>query len=613
MRHNSDEKIPTLHVALFENMTVDDLKRLAKLTGAKVPTKKADLVGLIVRHLEGDRLLNVWNELNNLQRAAVAEVAHSDTSRFQPDRFYAKYGKNPDWGTIDNYGYIKQPSSLCLFFYKGIMPDDLKKRLRVLVPPPLEDQLKTFKEIPSVFERPYNRWNPKTKSYEAGTEPIPIAVRGSERAAQIELLSVLRLVDAGKVAVSDKTRKPSASAIGAITAVLEGGDFYPAEPQESKWRDENAGPIRAFAWPMLIQAGGLVELSGPRLQLTKSGRKALSAHPADTISSLWKKWTTTTIIDELSRIDCVKGQTGKGRRELTAVGGRRKVIASSLVRCPEGHWISVDEFSRFMQGSGNELTVMRGGWNLYVGEPRYGSLGNQPGEPILEKRYLLCLLLEYAATLGLIDAAIVPPAGARSDYDRLWGTDDLPYFSRYDGLLFFRITPLGAYCLGMSGLSSPAPMKAKQVLQVLPSQEITIMGKVLDPGDRLALDAYAVKASDFVWQLQTEKLLTAVEEGHSIREIWEFLEARSGAPLPETVQHLLHDASERCSKVHDRGLARLFKCADATLTDMIARDSRTRKHCMRVDDRHLVVPASSETAFRRALRDLGYLVAVVAE
>src|SRR5207249_6304967 len=136
-------------------------------------------------------------------------------------------------------------------------------------------------------------------------------VRPIERTAQWELLSVLRLIDAGKVAVSDKTRRPSSSALEAVGSVLEGGDYYPHVPVENKWDDENAGPIRAFAWPLLIQAGGLAQLSGSRLQLTKAGRQAFFDPPSETIRKLWTKWLTTTIIDELSRIECVKGQTGK--------------------------------------------------------------------------------------------------------------------------------------------------------------------------------------------------------------------------------------------------------------------------------------------------------------
>jgi hypothetical protein len=61
------------------------------------------------------------------------------------------------------------------------------------------------------------------------------------------------------------------------------------------------------------------------------------------------------------------------------------------------------------------------------------------GRPRPQERSLLCLLFEYAAILGLVDVAFIPPAGARRDYHRLWGMDDLPFFSRYDGLMFCRI------------------------------------------------------------------------------------------------------------------------------------------------------------------------------
>jgi hypothetical protein len=75
---------------------------------------------------------------------------------------------------------------------------------------------------------------------------------GRRSSAQRELFSVLRLVDAGKITVSEKMRKASSTTIDVITAVLDGGDYYPFVPAKDKWHDENAGPIRAFAWPLLI-------------------------------------------------------------------------------------------------------------------------------------------------------------------------------------------------------------------------------------------------------------------------------------------------------------------------------------------------------------------------
>jgi hypothetical protein len=501
-RHDTDGGIPTLAVALSEHMNADELKVLATLTKTRPPTRKAELVDHILAYLEGDRLRTAWQCLDDLQKAAVAEVVHSSGTTFPAERFHAKYGRLPDLGSVSRWSRDQHPTALRFFLYAsdhggGVMPDDLKARLKAFVPPPVAATVKSLEQLPAAYDRPFERWNARTKKQEQGTEPIPLTVRETERSAQRELLSVLRLVDAAKFAVSDKTRRASSATIDAITAVLEAGDYYPFVPPQDKWHDENAGPMRAFAWPLLIQAGGLAQLSGSRLRLTKAGRKALAEPAAQTLKILWDKWTDTTVLDELSRIECVKGRTGKGKHGLTAVSSRREAIANALAECPVQRWISAAELLRFVRASGNDFAVSRSAWHLYIGELQYGSLGHEGGEGLLEERYLLCLLFEYAATLGLIDVAYIPPAGARP----LWGTDDLPFFSRYDGLMFCRITALGAYCLGTVEDYTPAPVEVKPVLHVLPNLEIAAIGADLEQGDRLALDAYAVRTSDLVWQL----------------------------------------------------------------------------------------------------------------
>lgn len=607
--HLDKDEFPTLELAL-DCMTADELRKLTALTGEKAPGRKADMAAVIVQHLAGERLRSIWAGLDELQRAAVAEAVHSASAQFNAGVFRAKYGRDPDWGSDGKSGYGRKPSKLCFFFYKnGVIPGDLKARLLTFVPVPRQTTIAALDQLPPVYDRPFERWNEKQRTREQATEEVLLSVFETERAAQRELLSVLRLVDAGKVAVSDKTRRASASTVEAIKAILDCGDYYPHVPPRNKWYDENAGPIRAFAWPLLIQAGGLAQLAGTRLQLTRAGRKALSEPPARTIHTLWSKWLNTTILDELARVECVKGQTGKGKRTLTAVSSRREAVADSLAECPVGGWIATDEFFRYMQASGNDFEVTRDAWDLYICELQYGSLGYEGGARLLNQRYLFTLLLEYAATLGMIDVALIPPAGARHDFRNLWGTDDLRFFSRYDGLMYFRLTPLGAYCLDRESDYEPAPAEVKPVLRVLPNLEIAATGSDLEQSDRLALNAYATPVADFVWRLDAGTLLAAIDAGRQVAEIRAFLAARSGSALPETATRLLDDVAERATKVHDRGLARLIECADSELAALIANDTRTRKYCMRAGERLLVVAASSEAAFRRALRDTGYLLA----
>ena len=614
-RSSIDSGIPTLAVALVEHIKADDLRKLASLIGGRVPTRKADLADVIAKHLEGHGLRIVWQSLDELQKAAVAEVVYSPSTEFLADRFQAKYGRAPGWGSLDPYRRDESPTALRFFFYgsagSGIMPDDLKKRLKAFVPPPVSPTVTSLAQLSAVYERPWERWSATTRKKEQGRESIPLTVRESERAAQREILSVLRLVDAGQVAVSDATRRPSAATMAAITAVLEGGDYYPCEPPKDRRYDANPGPIRAVAWPLIIQGGGLAQRSGSRRQLTRAGRKALAEPAAVTLRALWERWTDTAILDELARVDCVKGQTGKGKRGLTALAPRRKVIAAALAECPVQQWIAVDELRRYMRASGHDLVVSRNAWNLYIGELRYGSLGYAGSEGILETRYLLCLLFEYAATLGLLDVAFIPPAGARGDYHNLWGTDELPYFSRYDGLMFVRVTPLGAYCLGMGSDSTPAPAPGRGDAGAAGAAQPR------DRGNRRgSRPGRPPRARRLRGARRGPRLAAGGAEaprGHGERAFGGRDPRVSRHPqrgaAPRSVGRLLEDVAERGARVYDRGLARIVECAEPALAALIARDPRTRRHCRRVGARHLVVPASSDAPFRRALRELGYLLA----
>jgi len=127
---------------------------------------------------------------------------------------------------------------------------------------------------------------------------------------------------------------------------------------------------------------------------------------------------------------------GQGQRGLTAVAGRRNAIASALVECPVGRWVTVNEFFRYIRAAGHDFEVSRSLESIHFGSSlrQFGSGGDD--WIILQRRYILCLLFEYAASLGIIDIAYINPSGARADYGNFWGADDLDFF-RYDGRLIF--------------------------------------------------------------------------------------------------------------------------------------------------------------------------------
>lgn len=424
--------------------------------------------------------------------------------------------------------------------------------------------------------------------------------RAMEHDARTELAAVLQLVAAGRLRCGDKTKRPSAATLRALGEVLTGSDFYEGEA------------VRAFAWPLLLQAGGLAELSGGRLELTARGRKALAAPAHETIRHLWRRWLSHGVLDEFSRIEAVKGQ--RAANVLSAAGPRRKAVGAALAECcPPGEWMAVDELFKAMRTAGHDPYLVRSEralWTLYLEDAQYGSLGYDGHHdwPVLQGRYTLCVLFEYAATLGLVDVQYIDPDGARDDFRHMWGADRLQRLSRYDGLLAIRLNPLGAYATRSTDAYRPGPEPAagaRNPVRVLPNFDIVALDG-LAPAEALLLDAFATRSTDRVWTLSTASLLKALHAGRGLEELRRFLaETSTGEELPQTVTALLADAASRAEKVRDLGTCHLLECVDEAQAVMIAKDRRAGALCSRIGPRHLMVAPGDLPAVRAALLKLG--------
>ncbi|WP_214368697.1 helicase-associated domain-containing protein [Pseudonocardia sp. H11422] len=423
------------------------------------------------------------------------------------------------------------------------------------------------------------------------------AVRHTEPEALTNVATVLQFCAAGKLRCSERTRRPSAATVRTITESLATGDFYPDDA------------IAAFAWPLLLQAGGLARLDGPRLGLTPKGRAALSRPAHEVIRGLWERWPRHAPIDEFSRVEEIKGQ--RASAALSAAGPRRQAVAAALALCPPGEWIGVDELFGRMRRADVSPTIARterGLWKLYLSDPEYGSLGYDGHHdwPILEGRYTLAVLFEYAATLGLLDVEYVAPAHARDDFRHMWGADWIDALSRYDGLLAIRLTALGQYAAGQVSSYTPAePVAPGRGIEVLANFDVVATADV-SAADRLVLDAYAARTSDRVWTLSAASLLAAVDAGRMPGELASFLTERARHGLPATVRTLLDDVEARSRQVRDLGMQRIVECADAGVATLVAQDRALRRYCTRIGDRHLMIAPDGDVKVRTALRKLGY-------
>jgi hypothetical protein len=297
-----------------------------------------------------------------------------------------------------------------------------------------------------------------------------VLVRCTAPDALSNLVAVLELTTDGQMRCSAATRRPLTATVRLVQDALVAGDYYDAADLEAAHHDsahhDGAGPIAAFAWPMLLQAGGLARLAGSGLELTPRGETVLATPSYQALGELWSRWRRSVSHDELSRIEAIRGQRKPGT--LTAAARRRAAVADALAAVEPGIWIDVDTLFAIMRAQPAPLAVARSPlaqWRLYLVDSYYGSLGPAGWKAwnALEGRYALCVLFEYAATLGVIDVAYTGPRGARDDYGQLWGADRFDSLSRYDGLAAVRVNDLGAAILrdpgALPALGLPVPRR----------------------------------------------------------------------------------------------------------------------------------------------------------
>jgi len=429
----------------------------------------------------------------------------------------------------------------------------------------------------------------------------------TDQTALNDISALLHLAESGKLRVTGKTGIPSRTCIRVIREVLYEGDFYPYNPENPDADDVQIGfmGIRPFAWVILLRASNMVKIMGTRLEITRTGKSWMKKPSHETLAFIWNRWIRTKIFHELRRIDLIKGQKSK-KRPVYAAESSRQAIAHTLSGLKEGKVITVEDFYRFIISTGNSFDVVRNPFGLYIGDSRYGNLGYaHASRSILNRRFTLVFLLEYAATLGVIDVALAPPGGALKDYRDLRGVDHVPCLSRYDGLKTLRLNSLGTWILGKKNRYRKVFLD-KPSLHIQANLEIISTNENMPVKDKLLLDRLCDKISERTWRLNKSRILAMAETGYDLSNIFTFLNNNCHGDLPQTVNVFLEDILHSTGKLQDMGEARLVKCSNRNLALLLTNDSRLKNLCKYVEEDYLVISKKNLKKFRTRLKKLGY-------
>ncbi|MCF6312546.1 MAG: hypothetical protein L3J39_08850 [Verrucomicrobiales bacterium] len=530
----------------------------------------------------------------------MAETCYDLNLKFNQSRFQAKYGSLPSfcdlpkskpsyYSSWDSWNPKHATRLNLLLFPFGypeeyIVPEDLAERLKEFVPAPKELTMATLSE-------------PKQED--------GLYLRLTEHEALSEVMALLRLCEQGNLRITAKTGMPTAAGRVKIIECLTGEDYFPTEVayllNKHSYQQE-IGPIKPVAWSRLLKASRYVS---PSSKLTSAGIKALSLPPHEVIKHLWGKWLTNSNYDEFNRVSIIKGQNSK--KHMTSKPPRRNAIVAGLLDCPTNQWVELETFSNYMQAQGFEFDVSNNPGKLYLCEHRYGSFdyAGYGGWNILQLRYIFSFLFEYAAPLGLIDIAYVHPEDALGDYRDQWGGDDIEWLSRYDGLRAFRITKLGAYCLGMSDEFTPTQPVSSLKLEVSSDLNIHIISGELQVAQKFLLDTWANPTANNTWLLDPQRACQAVERGQNTADFAQFLNQHGDQLLPESVAAFLKRSETNGKALKHLSDAQIFECNHPSTADRIANLDALKKSCFRIGKTQLVVPAKRVAQFKKTVRSLG--------
>jgi hypothetical protein len=364
--------------------------------------------------------------------------------------------------------------------------------------------------------------------------------------------------------------------------------------------------IRPCGLIISLMSGGLARAEGATLRLTEEGEAWLQNPSAEGLRQTFQNWIKSTQLDELRRLGALRGLQTSGA-VFTRPEQRRRAILGALNRFKPGEWVPVEEFFKTIKLLGHNFVVEPGG-RVSIQVAGFGLLdaaSEYTRWQAVNGQYILVILMEYLASFGVVDLGCVDPKKSGYALGSLETYISRP-LSRYDGLKFIRLTPLGAYLLGqVHEYTLTTAIETQPLLDYAENLQLHLRRtQALNPNDRLVIERFSVRLGESLYRLDPQRTLLSFEEGLKLDEVLSFLERKTLCEPPEAVRSFFERLRKRSMLLTRKSEAVLFQVKDVELMKSLLADEVLGDLCVLAEDHQLVVQAKNEEAFRRRLHEL---------
>jgi hypothetical protein len=525
-------------------------------------------------------LRKYWEKLSPEGQGAVSMALHNK-GVLDIHAYEARFDELPD---SFRYTYRPQDATIDLFFFGQLnLPEEYWPVLREWVEPLPPYELPAYEKLPELRR---------------GQKPVHMEQLDLERVVWPDWTAALTLIATQKIRVSVTNNLITPSALKQLRAGLMLADFYPQDgnrPTES---------IRITGLVNVLLGANFVSKQDDTLKLTSLGAAWLSDPTAERLREGFWNWVQSNEYDEIRRITHLKDFY-----DLTAPSPRRKSIASALTRLPLGKWVSTRDFFRAQKNWGLNFQVEVGKHSTMraTGFGQLAALSPHIYISLVQGRYVLVILMEMLSAFGALDLAFTAPAICNFPPDHdfgYYGMNDA--FSRYDGLQMIRLTPLGAFLLGMQPMYTPVVSTDRiAVIQVHPDLKIQVLEtRLFTAADRATLERCCAPQGSDWFRLDAQRTIKAIEEGLKPGDFLTYVERKSTHPLPEDFHAAMERWKQRCNILIRGEQAVIFQVKNLELMKELLQDEPLRNRCWLVEEHQLAVPINHEKEFIRRMHEL---------
>ena len=223
--------------------------------------------------------------------------------------------------------------------------------------------------------------------------------------------------------------------------------------------------------------------------------------------------------------ECERIQSGNFRMDnkVPKLGKARKMILEYLKMCPVDEWVDIDEIKKYIRI--NEYYFLREfTGDVLIKDQYYNSYYNTASHDEFENYFIDIVLMEYLATLGIIDIAI------------MHNYDDYGY-KEFLTPQYLKITKLGSYVLDMAKEEYQEECTEDELI-VTDNFEIIVRETNQKLKYELYFDRFLKKESEspLIYKLNFKGMAKALELGIKFKEILEYLESNYKNGIPNNVK-----------------------------------------------------------------------------